>query len=33
VKKKTLKSKNNAIFYSLSALFSLMGLFDGATRG
>jgi hypothetical protein len=30
--KKTLKSKNSAIFYSLSALVSLMGLFDGPIR-
>jgi len=30
--KKTLKSKNSAIFYSLSVLFSLMGLFDGANK-
>ena len=31
--KKTLKSKNSTIFYLLSALFSLMGLFDGSIKG
>ena len=30
--KKTLKSKNSAIFYSLSVLFSLMGLCDGVIK-